>query len=121
MSKPVIKEPTDEQIKEFWEWCGFWYNEKEMGSTWVGGKWHHRTHYYDWRELPPIDLNNLFKYAVPFLLASDRYSIRIYTHKANNEVTIIAHYHGDVSYQKGNPDLALALFWAIYEVFRLEG
>ncbi len=51
------KEPTQEQVKEFWEWCGF-----------------RVTPHYKWcvdpsnnycGKYPPIDLNNLFLWAVP--------------------------------------------------------
>uniref|UniRef100_A0A6M3JNV7 Uncharacterized protein n=1 Tax=viral metagenome TaxID=1070528 RepID=A0A6M3JNV7_9ZZZZ len=58
--KMVSEKPTNEQIKEFWEWCGFkvalgklyWYPDKEFSPA---------------RRLPSVDLNNLFKYAVPKL------------------------------------------------------
>ena len=113
MSKPVIKEPTDEQIKEFWEWCGFWYNEKEMGSTWVGGKWHHRTHYYDWRELPPIDLNNLFKYAVPKALDKLETRFDTLTNTVRGLEMLFAKWIQNMSRGYSVED---ALFWAIYEV-----
>ena len=57
-----MREPTKAQVKEFWEGCGFkvalgrmyWY--PDGGSAKV---------------LPPIDLNNLFKYAVPKLYSCD--------------------------------------------------
>ncbi len=43
--------PTDEQIREFWEWCGV------------------TPSYQDIRDyiptFPPLDLNSLFQYAVP--------------------------------------------------------
>ena len=61
--------PTDEQIKKFWERCGFWQYtiwHGFMGLTshkeWIDPK---GDIYGD--NLPPIDLNNLFKYAVPKL------------------------------------------------------
>ena len=46
---------TNEQIKEFWEWCGVNYEEVPVEYT---GFPHIKTR-------PPIDLNNLFKYAMP--------------------------------------------------------
>ena len=58
-TKGGIDATNKEQIKQFWEWCGFW--------TETGQLWHfpepegHRFLF----NLPKIDLNNLFKYAVP--------------------------------------------------------
>jgi len=101
-----MNEPTQGQIKEFWEWCGLSQNH------WTQQWFIDQNTKAD--PQPILDLNNLFKYAVPFLLAGDRYSIKIYTHKGNNEVTILAHYMEDKGSYAGSPDLALALFWAIY-------
>ena len=66
------KQPTQEQIKEFWEWCGWkpcrihapmspekdgWENPLPITSF---DKYLAR--------LPDLDLNNLFKYAVPLAI-----------------------------------------------------
>lgn len=55
------KKPTQEQIKEFWEWCGFTFTPNfddpsiiEESRSPIGERLN-----------PPLDLNNLFKYAVP--------------------------------------------------------
>ena len=106
-----MKEPTEAQIKEFWEWCGFerlpegkkgfhFHNPyglliwKPPDAT----EWYHtQTH------LPRIDLNNLFKYAVP-KVEKDRL----------NDILVAWAY--TVAYLK-EQDPALALFWAIWEVF----
>ena len=53
----------DKELKEFWEWCGFTYKEGRYENWWDSpdGK-------ESFRDCPPaIDLNNLFKYAVPKL------------------------------------------------------
>ena len=105
-----MTKPTDEQVKELWEWCGFRIEQEESAVTWYDSTGEIIFGY------PSIDLNNLSEYAVPTLLAGDKYSIKIYTHKANNEVTVLAHYAEDKGSYAGNPDLALALFWAIWEV-----
>ena len=52
-----MKQPTEVQIKEFWTKCGL--VEQHTGSWYVneiGGE-------FVRQETPPIDLNNLFKYA----------------------------------------------------------
>ena len=65
--------PTEEQIKEFWEWCGFEIKESkgEKISELYG------VDVFDWTrsvtypdkyvdyDLPELDPNNLFKWAVP--------------------------------------------------------
>ncbi len=109
--------PTDEQIKEFWEWCGF--RQLELGR----GGYHFRNTKKVWNWIPPneterykgipflprIDLNNLFKYAVP----SDIQQIIL-------QPDVDEWYCGitlsDKLYEASNKDPALALFWAIYEV-----
>ena len=56
-----MTEQNKEKLKRFWEWCGF--EDIFEGDTGA----------YYWRapngdagaDLPPTDLNNLFKYAVP--------------------------------------------------------
>lgn len=102
--------PSDNQIREFWEWCGFHFQKLEelkpqyrhegnlrwvFSSGEIGG-------------LPPIDLNNLFKYAVPKL-------------RQVNLVYLGQQFHAEVwkgiSYGKeAGFDPTLALFWAIWEV-----
>ena len=63
-----MTEPTQKQIKEFWERCGFRWTVSKTGNYWVRtdpsgteGQMEVIIHY------PSIDLNNLFKYAVPKL------------------------------------------------------
>ncbi len=112
--------PTDEQIKEFWEWCGFkresrWSDPadivpKHEYDVWVypeGGKvTQHLT------VNPSIDLNNLFKYAADLAIQC----IAI-DHSCSLELArYILFKHWLENIEKGL-DPALALFWAIYEVF----
>lgn len=66
---------TDEDTKLIWVWCGFKQTDVPIDIA----DWHKRTDIYKWFEpnasgvspmlnsLPPIDLKNLFKYAVPKL------------------------------------------------------
>ncbi len=105
------KEPTEEQIREFWEWCGFvhgswqgWFEPKENGGRYIGD------------DLPPVDLNNLFKYAVPIaikkLQATPNYGVYFSRETAIREL---------FSRWIRNPykvleNRALVLFWTIREV-----
>ncbi len=70
-----VKEPTEAQIKEFWEWCGFrrlplgnkgYHFESTIKTmNWMPPD---KTEIYASIEyLPRIDLNNLFKYTINIL------------------------------------------------------
>lgn len=75
------KKPTEEQIKEFWKWCGLKWMWNHNSECTCGAKddddsrrsWHYckdgewKLATPHWYEDLPIDLNNLFKYAVPKL------------------------------------------------------
>jgi len=57
-----MNKPTQEQAKEFWERCGLHLVGAtiEVQAYWVDAKWFSIT----MNEKLPIDLNNLFEYAV---------------------------------------------------------
>ena len=101
----MMKEPTEAQIKEFWEWCGF----KFTGGDWcyAPDRMHHL------RRPPTIDLNNLFKYAVPRLMEyykSESTPGYYQTANCRMENWVADWIDSDNGY-----DPALALFWAIKE------
>jgi len=55
------RQPTGMEIREFWEWCGFYQAvDGTSNAVWI---------YPDGRErmLPRINLDNLFEWAVPKL------------------------------------------------------
>lgn len=63
-------ENKPEEIKEFWEWSGLgWDDYSSLAMPHCGGAWvdslGKTVNIDNPMELPPIDLNNLFKYAVP--------------------------------------------------------
>jgi hypothetical protein len=69
-----MKEPTQEIIRELWEWCG-WKVRPNLPSiiygndaTWVSPEKGKYSREIFSETLPPIDLNNLFKWAVPALI-----------------------------------------------------
>uniref|UniRef100_A0A6M3L2Q5 Uncharacterized protein n=1 Tax=viral metagenome TaxID=1070528 RepID=A0A6M3L2Q5_9ZZZZ len=82
--------PTNKQIKEFWEKLSPTPDDWRMYEIWL------------YSGYPPIDLNNLFKYAVPKLDQSRYY-------KALSSIFY---------YDAIKEDPALALFWAIYQVIK---
>ncbi|GAG87747.1 unnamed protein product [marine sediment metagenome] len=116
------KEPTAKQLKKFWEWCGF---ELEIVSfntdpADLGGKrectvdhWHYGANL--WTVFPPtIDLNNLFKYAVPKLIELGYHLELCDTTKPNEyRVAIKDRSFSLVGNLWWDNDPALALFWAI--------
>ena len=109
-------EPTQEQLKKFWEWCGF---------KWIidihSNYWSETQDYSHWKnpdgkdcKFPDITLDNLFKYAVPKLV---RYKLECAdmmnkTHRATFWTGATTY----VEVDSNKPELAL--FWAIYSVIK---
>lgn len=116
-----MNEPTQEQQERFWEWCGWYWWEDGQSYTYGASEVS--------RDLPDIDLNNLFKYAVPklyqFGLLECSFHRDIDMFGDNREILK----EEKVSYRwrllleskilnliNGCGDTpALALFWAIYQ------
>ena len=112
--------PNEEQIKELWEWCGF----RRLPEGKAGYHFEHCEKIMNWMQpdykdsyksmpyLPEIDLNNLFKWAVPKLYSelskAGKYYRMKWLYEAIEEAVI------------DNKDPALALFWAIWEVIQNE-
>ncbi len=96
------KEPTQEEIKKLWEWCGFTLNNETK-------RWYLGNSYYSFGDnLPDIDLNNLFKYAKqPF---TKKYGVGQWTN--------LLHRWVDILFSNPESDPAAALFWVILEVIK---
>ena len=124
--------PTDLQIKKFWEKLG--WEEIEplflMGEGFVSWEWHGvvdaNSSCVMLESLPPIDPNNLFKYAVPKIRAL-KYPIidKIYFARENGkEQALIIWWTGEPKTDtygcgvfSGEADTVEdALFWAIWEI-----
>ncbi len=114
--------PTDAQIKEFWEWCGFEYVERtDLPGYWG---WRDPEGYHALCCMYPPDLNNLFKHAVPKLQTAD-ISVEIRCYRKDTfgvttkdwSVCDIIHEEPIYNYTR-DKDPALALFWAIYAVMK---
>jgi len=119
-------QPTEEQVKKFWEWCGFRYRYIPYGSLQA----RELPEYPDIADAqkycltdpnscesdyPELDLNSLFKWAVPKVLES------------GIDVTVTAYRTSPVKWQADlgylmhtELDPALALFWAIWKVIEGE-
>ena len=108
--------PTDEQVRKFWEWCGFTFCDDGIAAT-----------------MPLIDLNNLFKWAVPKLSQDDQYpQIRAITiEPAMCDELMYSCYllceilHDDGSLEREeftgySEELAHAIFWAIWGIMEAE-
>jgi len=124
--------PTQEQIREFWEWCGFYQEDGQSdmdGAPYKVWKYPDSSLYdYGYGDCPKVltDLNNLFKYAVP----------RACNYSKDDNMLIIKGQGKDTNsepdddgewweveiegcagkYKAEAKDPALALFWAIWEV-----
>ena len=125
-----MTQPTKAQIKEFWEWCGFkketrWSDPADIVprheyNVWVYPDGSGVTQHLSVN--PPIDLNNLFKYAVPKVLPEHDFAI-YYVLDDRSEATgnwaismSCSGYgeHGIIRLRDKDP--AIALFWALDKV-----
>ena len=120
--------PTKEQRVEFWEWCGLEITKEYSLAS--------KMPVYLTKDsngfvisLPRIDLNNLFKYAVPrldedgYVFTLYRFYTIKYDFKTPDEYGFgvkVFKYGVDERNHAGKPhkNPALALFWAIYEVVK---
>ncbi len=100
--------PTDEQKREFWKGCGL----KEGTYGWL----YDPNNRPDLPIFPPIDLNNLFKYAVP-KLSLLRFSYETHTIPELYRWETMKPNQSHLTVIESN-DPALALFWAIYEAIK---
>jgi hypothetical protein len=93
------RQPTKEEIQKFWEWCGL------VKNPWT-------SHWFcNHIEIElTLDLNNLFKYAVPNLK-------KTYYSKYNIVISLISDWATSILYDN-DKDPALALFWAIMEAIK---
>ena len=109
--------PTEEQIKEFWERCGFesrmmpnysadnsscnyvWFNPEGIGCY----------------KLPPLDLNNLFEYAVPKV---DTLVQMEFGRNTEGYFVVVGYADETNIFSVNDQDPALALFWALYPVLK---
>ena len=110
--------PTQEQIKEFWEWCGG-IPEKTVGGeiflTMFDGKLLVVT------RNDTVDLNNLLKYVVPKLrdLSENNTLQDIEFHWQGINISDDVECNlifDEAQYDATDKDPALALFWAIYSI-----
>jgi len=113
------KQPTEEQLREFWEGCG-------LTRLPVGNKHYHFEHtakVMDWQYpdrtvhpfLPNPDLNSLFKFAFPIAVAKleSRFDTKI---KLRRGLALLFEKWKD----RMSEDYSVedALFWAIREVMK---
>ena len=94
--------PT-EKIQWFWEQCGFWR---------CGGNWMRPNDIIYGTGLPPIDLNSLFKYAVPKVVDIIAKQLRLQWWHAYQ--VLFERWHWNIINQATDP--TLALFWTLYSI-----
>lgn len=102
--------PTKGEVREFWEWCGLKFVQCDCVNP---GLYNHShvedSNGYIIGKLPPIDLNSLFKYAIPKMAKGHEIRLIIPPNTIDRFIAYIGHNNGIE-----NKDPALALFWAIY-------
>ena len=104
-----MKEPTQEQIKEFWGRIADKYEtfgDDTHRHYMFNGEWYEGSGVPTGSGNPPIDLNNLFKYAVPKIKEKGILVL----------VNMLVEWLMDYIYRGKDP--ALALFWAIWRVVK---
>ncbi len=108
--------PNNEQIKESWEWCGLEYTAPywvEVDGV-VAFYGESKPEY-----LGSINLNNLFKYAVP--KAVEELRIRPDVRHIHNAYGKLFNMWLEKMFYTNYKDPALALFWALWQVKEKEG
>ena len=105
-----MNEPTEEQIKELWEWCGF-------GIDGVG-IWHCPDGITELGGMPKVTLDNLFKWAVPKVIDMEKFIKLETTAQGRYIVKIYPNVLVEAEAKEYREDPALALFWAIYKVIK---
>ena len=99
--------PTNEQVREFWEWCGVRPEKVYEQLSFRGGS------YY--LKYPELDLNNLFKYAGPKLL-DEGWDIMISYNQEFKTWDVELSHPTKQAILEQKTTLVTALFWAIWEV-----
>jgi len=112
------REPTKEEIKRFWEYWGFVFEEHNS-------RFEHWWTYFapedmllEWHEkhqktgFPPLDLNSLFRYAVP--KAIDKIMARLDWSRNAAFNILFSNWRHELKNDLEYP--ALALFWALEKV-----
>ncbi|KKK82140.1 hypothetical protein LCGC14_2806360 [marine sediment metagenome] len=105
-------EISQERIRKFWEKCGFRYVHETIHF-----RYYYKEHYWQYpngdnkQYSPPIDLNNLFKYAVPKL--ENDVAIKIFK---GDYSWIVELWKDNIIARDHDKDPATALFLAIEKV-----
>ena len=115
-----MNEPTEEQIKKFWEWYGwrrvpegkkaFHYECCQKVMNWYAPDNQERSY----KSLPPIDLNNLFEWAVPNTIKEIMEKWKITYNQARRK--LVRWWLEEM--ERVNQKDELALFWAINKVIK---
>ena len=97
-----MNKPTGEEVREFWEICGL---SKRGGYWWYDSNGKHLTA----DNPPPIDLKNLFRWALPKLL-------EVLDAETQFDPLLVKWITG-LEWDE-DEDPALSLFWVVYEVLK---
>jgi len=118
--------PTEAQIKEFWEWCGFGFavfrGDAKLWTKFPDGNYVDTE--FELGAMPCIDLNNLFKYepltARGYHICTDTYKREVNGVMGQCSWVTIKDSDGKVVACHTAKELEDALFWAIREVIHNE-
>lgn len=116
----MTNQPTEQQVSEFWKWCGFtrsthplatYYENRPRESVEVSC-WVTPTGETIPCGLPDIDLNNLFKYAVPKAIVK---ICQIFKVDIQSAYKTLFSWWLDKMFNETN-DTIEALFWALWQI-----
>ena len=105
-----MDKPTQEQRQKFWERCGF-IHQRDRHIGWVyseDSQWMYPNGTFQGK-LPPISLDNIFRWAVPKVL--EKIGKQKLVELTNNAVCKAVNDKCEIS---------LTLFWAIWQVIKEE-
>lgn len=127
----INKQPIEAQIKELWAWCGLCSHDWDFLSSYSPPDPDNYSkckkcgliiegHNYRQYQLPSLDLNNLFKYAVPKLLPKHDFSIYwvLDVDSPDGAWSVSMANTPGPNIRLRHQDPALALFWAIWKVIK---
>lgn len=112
---------SEEKIKDFWKRCGFKstkheiYSDDSTDDGWdeIDG-WQYPDSTTTNARLPDINLNNLFKYAIPKCAEHLEFTIELF--RGHGYWACNLFYLDNEIHKTGYTSPELALLWAIYEI-----
>jgi len=105
----TTEQPTKQQQREFWKWCGLRCSGPTGGFFWLEGEIVIDLH----KKETSVTLSNLLKYALPRV---DETGWNLRLDRSSGSWSVSHETGGQRNYCASSDDLALALFWGIWAI-----